>query len=51
MQKTNGRKRKKGGGGRAGGAGGENKLNEIGGIFWELYKLDESLWIHRRAMA
>ena len=50
-KKTSGRTRKKGGGGRAGGAGGENELNKIGGICWELYKLDESLWIHRRAMA
>ena len=36
MQKTNGRTRKKGGGGRAGGAGGENRLNKLGGICWEL---------------
>ena len=52
MQKrhVDGRERS-GGGGRAGGVGGENKLNKIGGICWELYKLDESLWIHRRAMA
>ena len=42
-KKTHGRTRKKGGGGRAGDAGGENKLNKIGGICWELYKLDESL--------
>ena len=52
MQKrqVDGRERS-GGGGRAGGAGGENKINKIGGICWELYKLDESLWIHRRAIA
>ena len=50
-KKTSGRTRKKGGGGRAGGAAGENELNEIGEICWELYKLDESLWIHRRAIA
>ena len=29
----------------------KNKLNKVGEICWELYKLDESLWIHRRAMA
>ena len=46
-KKTNGRTRKKVGGGRAGGAGGENKINKIGEICWELYKLDESLLAER----